>query len=135
MSPCHSGQCRDLVWALVSLVLAVPVASGQDEGNLVTNPGFEDVTAQGSPAGSSLPQPVYSVVTDVVRSGARALRYTNDEATRYQLTATALPCEPGARYEFEAWVRTENLQGDDTGATVCIAVSYTHLTLPTNREV
>lgn len=86
----------------------------------VANPGFEEIDQQGRPVGWNLPQPVYSVATDVFRSGAHSLRYANDDPGRYQLASTSLPCEPGARFEFEVWVRTQDVKGEDSGATICL---------------
>jgi len=100
--------------------LCLAAAAAQDAGNLLANPGFEDADAQGKANGWTLPQPVYAIAADVARSGTRSLRYINDDAARYPLASTALPYEAGARYEFEVWVRTRGVQGEDTGATVCL---------------
>jgi hypothetical protein len=119
----HKGGFRPrlrLLLALLGLGLAAHGVRAQEGDNLVSNPGFESLDAAGGPVGWTLPQPVYAVVTDVWRTGARALRYVNADAARYQLASCALPKEPGAHYEFEVWVRTENVQGDDSGATVCL---------------
>jgi hypothetical protein len=109
-----------LLVPVLGLSLAVSGLRAQEGENLVGNPGFETVDARGAPVGWSLPQPVYSAVSEVFHSGTRSLRYANDDATRYQLASFALPKEPGTRYEFEVWVRTEKVQGEDSGATVCL---------------
>ncbi|MBC7288158.1 MAG: hypothetical protein H5T86_08980, partial [Armatimonadetes bacterium] len=39
---------------------------------------------------------------------------------RYLLCTQNIPLKPGAYYEFSVWVKTQGIQGEDTGATVCV---------------
>lgn len=102
-----------LILILVAPLLAV-VCAGQ-ETNLVVNPGFE----QGETPWR-LRVPVYRVVTNAPHSGRFCLQYSNDDSNRYWLCSQPLAVKPGARYEIAGWVRTENLRGDDSGATFCL---------------
>jgi hypothetical protein len=106
-------------------VLGTSVARAQGEApapgpNLAADPGFEARGEADRPAAWSAPAPVYTLVTDRPRSGTSCLRFENREAGRYLLCSQALALTPGKQYEFEAWVRTEGVTGEDTGATLCL---------------
>ncbi len=88
--------------------------------NLVENPGFEQVSADGAFAPWGDGGSVYTSVADVAHSGARSLRYTNEDADRYVLCGQEVFLEPGAAYEFSAWIKTEGVDGPDSGATICL---------------
>jgi hypothetical protein len=103
--------------ALTMPALAQPAAE-QLGPNLAMNPGFEQLT-DGQPAPWRLPAG-YGVDATVAHSGARSLRYHNDDPSRYLLASQPLKIEPGARYEVHAWVRAKGVTGDDSGATVCL---------------
>lgn len=112
-----------LIAVSATVAVAQPWGAARAEGsgpNLVQNPGFEELNGDGRPVHWSAPQPVYSVAEQPVRSGERALQYVNDDPGHYLLCDQQLDIEPGRRYEVRAWVRTENVQGEDTGATVCL---------------
>ncbi|HQK95223.1 MAG TPA: carbohydrate binding domain-containing protein [Armatimonadota bacterium] len=87
--------------------------------NLVRNPGFEDVR-DGVPADWSGERDVYSTAESVVHSGRRALHYSNADPGRYVLCTQTIPLEPGKRYELRFWAKSQDLVGDDSGATVCL---------------
>lgn len=115
---------RGLAW-VVAAVLAASLLAGrglwaQEEANLVTNPGFEVLDDAGTPLGWAVPKPVYSLDETGPRSGTRALKFSNDDPARYQLATCRIAFTPGMRYEFEGWVRAEGIQGDDSGATLCM---------------
>jgi len=88
--------------------------------NLVKNPGFETVTENGAPGDWDADRTVYITVTEPVHSGQRALRFANPDANRYVLCSQRIPLQPGKAYEVRVWVKTENIQGDDSGATICL---------------
>jgi hypothetical protein len=54
------------------------------------------------------------------RSGTAAMRYENDDPDRYSLCSQTLDWQPGAKYRFSVWVKTEEVVGDDSGATICV---------------
>jgi hypothetical protein len=101
-----------------------PVAQAQpwDVGigpNLVRNESFEEVK-EGRPVGWSTPAAVYSSDETTARSGARSLKYVNDDPGRYLLCGQRIDLKPGCMYEVKAWVKTQGIKGDESGATVCI---------------
>jgi hypothetical protein len=102
-----------LTWADVGPAVPVP------------DPGFEDLGANGLPAAWSADGQAFTSGTDSVRSGARSLRYENQDPNLYIVPSATLPLEVGRRYEISVWVKTEDLKGDDTGATVCVEWSNT----------
>ncbi|MFW6437797.1 MAG: hypothetical protein ACOCZ7_02180, partial [Armatimonadota bacterium] len=119
---------RVSLWLSVLIAASATVVVAQQWGegsgpNLVQNPGFEEVNEDGQPAHWSSPEPVYSVAEQPVRSGERSLQYVNDDPGRYVMCDQQLDIEPGRRYEVRAWVRTEDIEGEDTGATVCLEYS------------
>ncbi len=103
------------------IVLAAALASAGEAPNLAANPGFEEVEA-----GSSLPaqwrgsDQVYMRDITVARSGNASLKFQNADAGRYVLCTQPIELEAGARYELSAWVKTENIVGNESGATLCI---------------
>jgi len=84
--------------------------------NLVRNPGFEESTPAGKPADWG----EYTTVNEVAHSGSRSLFYENTDAKRYVLSSQKLPLEVGKAYEISVWIKTENVQGPETGATLCL---------------
>jgi hypothetical protein len=88
--------------------------------NLVRNPSFEQLGEHGWPVGWEKEPPVYSPTDEIARTGERCLKWQNDDPDRYVLLSQEVPAEPGRRYEFEVWVRTEDLQGGGSGATTCM---------------
>jgi len=119
----HCDTCRWLIpWGLAAVLSTplLPALRAQDEGNLVANPGFEALDDKGRPTGWNLPQPVYSVAADVARSGTHSLKFVNDDPKRYQLSSFPIAFAAGQRYEFEVWIRAEGIQGEDSGATLCM---------------
>ncbi|HHX40006.1 MAG TPA: hypothetical protein GX715_08580, partial [Armatimonadetes bacterium] len=103
-----------LVVALLLLAAAPQARCAEEEPNLVTNPSFEEGNA-----GWTLPA-TYTVVDDVAHSGKRSLRVLNTDPDRYLLAAQPLELKPGMMYRFSAWVRAQGVQGNDTGATICV---------------
>ncbi len=106
-----------LMCSMANMALPDVVTNGNaaaQNTNLVANAGFE---TDGS---WSFRAPVYRLSTNAPRSGARCLQYVNTDPARYWLCSQRLDLKPGCRYEITAWVRTENIQGDDSGATLCV---------------
>lgn len=98
-------------------------AQNTDNANLVVNPGFETAGANGLPQGWSGDVKVFSRVGTPVHGGQGALQYVNADPKNYQLLAQTVPLQPGKMYEFSVWVKTENVTGDDSGATICVEYS------------
>ena len=88
--------------------------------NMVPNPGFENMDNGGWVAPWSSKEPVFSVSTEASHSGKRCLRYQNSDSNNYVLSSVPVNLATGNRYNFSAWVRTENVTGSDSGATICV---------------
>ena len=65
-------------------------------------------------------RPSYSRDTTIRRSGEASLKFVNSDPEKYRLCAQSIPVETGAKYEFSVWVKTEGVEGSETGATVCL---------------
>lgn len=96
------------------------VSSAVEAAPLVANPGFESVSdAQVAERWGANPA-VYSRDQQVRRSGSASLRYKNDDPNRYSLCSQKVDWKPGAKYRFSVWVKTQNIEGEDSGATICV---------------
>lgn len=91
-----------------------------DPPNSVLNPGFEEAAESRLPAAWSGDRTVYSRDTAVKHSGEASLKFENADADKYVLCVQSLPFEVGKKYRFSAWVKSENVEGSDHGATICI---------------
>ncbi|MGN0847961.1 MAG: hypothetical protein ACI4RA_11360 [Kiritimatiellia bacterium] len=88
-------------------------------GDVVVNGGFNDV-ADGRTVAWNEVKPRYVYRDGEGRSGTRALCFENDDPKFYSFPGQKLDLKPGHFYEYEVWVKTENLKGDESGATICI---------------
>ena len=95
--------------------------STQLSGNLVENPSFE-VPASGSPLPANWhgESSVYTRDASTAHRGKAALRFTNQDAKRYVLCSQKVPLQPGRKYAFSAWVKTKDVVGNGSGATICV---------------
>lgn len=100
-----------LVCGLVGSLAAAEIA--------VPNGGFERVE-NGATVGWRTIGSTFTYQDGMGRNGTRALCYANDDPSFYRFPSQTVALKPGRVYEFEVWVRTENLQGQESGATVCI---------------
>lgn len=80
----------------------------------LVNPGFED-----GATGWNLPR-TYRVDDTVAHTGRASLRVENTDPGTYLLAGQPVQLTAGARYRFSVWVKTEDVSGDDSGATICI---------------
>lgn len=86
----------------------------------VMNPGFEEAGDGLLPSGWHGDGKVYARDTAVAHSGAASLKYTNDDPGRYVLCTQSVELKPGRIYAFSAWVRSQGITGEESGATLCI---------------
>ncbi len=103
-------------------LLSAGSANGwQADDSLVENPSFEQAKP-GSllPGGWHGPVPVYSIDRDVRRTGSASLKYVNGDARRYCLASQKLNLRPGRKYRFSVWVKTVEMTGPESGATICL---------------
>ena len=103
----------------LGVILAVIANAGPAE-NAVRNPGFEQLEASGATAAWSERKPVYRFADGAGRNGSRGLAFDNADPQYYSFPSQKLEVETGCCYAYEVWVRTENLNGDESGATVCL---------------
>jgi hypothetical protein len=83
----------------------------------LVNPGFETGTdGWNLPAG-------YRHDPAGGRNGTGALRAERSDPAVYTLCSQTIKLNPGGRYRFGAWVRTQGVEGGGSGATVCLEYS------------
>lgn len=89
--------------------------------NLATNPSFE-ISADGTtlPADWHGDRKVYLRDTTTVHTGKASLKYVNRDPANYRLCSQPIPLIPGHKYRFSARIRTEAIQGNESGATLCV---------------
>ena len=91
------------------------------DDNLLKNPSFEQAKPGSTlPNGWNGPVPVYSIDRDVHRTGSAALKYVNPDAGRYCLASQKVDLRPGRKYRFSVWVKTAEIAGPESGATICL---------------
>jgi len=112
-----------VVASSIALIVAGAWAGGLDgykrvapvfEKPKLMNPGFETGTDSWTLPGGYRHDPRGG------RSGTGALRVARTEAGQYTLSSQTISLQPGMRYRFGVWVKTENVQGEDSGGTICI---------------
>ena len=82
---------------------------------VLQNPDFEN-----GAGGWTLPAG-YRHVRGEGRNGTGALLYERSNPADYPLGRQAIHLQPGARYHFSVWIKTEDVRGDDVlGATFCV---------------
>jgi len=112
--------------AACSILLAMVCSGAQVQtvrivgDNIVPNGSFERLDAEGRPIGWQMPADVYAVDNQVAHTGRHSLRIDNRDPEVYRLATADIPCKPGRRYAFSAWIKTEGVKGDETGATICL---------------
>lgn len=102
------------------VVLCIGMAAGED---LLKNAGFEQAGADGPLADWHGAPNVYSRDTAEKRSGEAALHYSNTDRAAYVLCAQPVALTPGKMYEISAWVKTQDITGEESGATLCVEYS------------
>ena len=103
------------ILALATMMSLALLAAAQAP-NQLTNSGFEN-----GASGWKMPQiPNFKVVDDVSHGGAHSLRISNTDPAAYLLASQSTPLEPGRKYRFGVWIRTRDVKGGDTGATICL---------------
>ena len=86
--------------------------------NLVANFDFSQFEGEGKPAGWRMGAN-FSVQINGGENG-NCLAFENKNAETYHLCAQTIKCQPGDSFVFGTYVKTENMTGDDSGATVCV---------------
>lgn len=109
---------------LLPMIFLVVLHAGESRGEaLLKNAGFEAVAGTGLPEDWSGTAKIYSRDAAVTHSGEGALKYVNDDSAAYVLCTQPVPLKPGKMYEISAWVKTQDLTGEESGATLCVEYS------------
>lgn len=88
---------------------------------ILANGAFELVDKDGAPAGWSMPEKAYRIEGGSGVNGTRCLAFENtDDPSYYRFPGQPLALKGGRIYHVSVQVRTENLVGDESGATFCI---------------
>lgn len=83
--------------------------------NLIKNPGFE----KGSSYWKMDPAR-WQVVSSISYSGGHSLQIQNDDNASYTLASQTIPCVTECVYRMKVRIRTEGVEGTDSGATICL---------------
>ena len=106
---------------LLGATVSVTARTEDEPPNHVQNPSFEQAAADTTlPLGWQGDPQVYSIDQAAGRSGTAALKYVNPDPKRYVLCTQKVPLQGGWKCRVSAWVKTSNVVGDESGATVCL---------------
>lgn len=109
------------VFLACMLTCSAAAGAGQEPANLVANPSFEQPgKASSLPEGWNGDPRVYNADAEVRRSGRLSLRFVNLDPKRYCLCSQRIPLRPGSKCRFSAWIKTKDITGNDSGASVCL---------------
>ena len=108
------------VLILPSIVLLASAVIAADSTNLVRNAGFESGTEGWRLPGS------FRLDDTAVHRGMHSLCQTSTNPAAYHLATQDFPFQPGRRYRYSAWIKTREVRGEDSGATLCVEWSGTN---------
>jgi hypothetical protein len=108
--------CMNSTFARLLSLVVLPggLALAADSTNLLHNPGFENANEAWT-----LPN-TFRVVDEVAHRGTHSLRLSNTNPATYLLARQSVPCQPGLKYRYGAWIKTRGVKGGDLGATLCL---------------
>ena len=123
---------KSVTFALLAaaIMAATAIASAADDaagikprlssggGELVLNGGFDEVV-DGKTAHWNTVGKKFTYRDGEGRNGTRALCYENDDPKFYSFPGQKIQLKAGHAYEYQVWVKTEDLTGNESGATVC----------------
>lgn len=116
---CTRKSKRRLVALLLGMAGIASTALAADVTPLA-NPSFETAAENAPPAQWAGPANIYTRDTTVTRSGSASLKYTNTDPAVYVLCSQPINLTPRKMYEISAWVKTQDITGDESGATICV---------------
>ena len=108
-----------IVSTAICILLLVGSAGFADDV-AVLNAGFEEAGDKGLPLSWTGATDVYQRDDAVAHSGGASLRFVNTDPDHYVLCSQRIDLEPGRMYESSVWVKTEGVEGKDSGATICL---------------
>jgi Carbohydrate binding domain len=110
-----------MIARLLPLIALSLAATNAPADELLINAGFEQSAAKGTmPESWRGDTSVYSVDRTVKRSGEASLKYENAQPDRYRLASQIVPLLPGRKYRFSVWIKTDQIAGQESGATICL---------------
>ena len=102
----------------LSCALGMSGAALGAEEAIVRNGGFE-AGGDGKVAGWR-EQGKYAFRAGEGVNGTGAFYYENDNPKYYGVPGQKIQLTPGKRYKFSVWIRTEDIKGDESGASICV---------------
>ncbi|MBR4171422.1 MAG: hypothetical protein IKR48_07205 [Kiritimatiellae bacterium] len=105
---------------LLGLLMCAICAGTSVAENLVRNPGFEELGANGKPVGWHGDANVFSVKDGAGRDGTRGAIWKDDRPERYVLFSQRIPAKPLHSYKFSTWVKFDKVQGGSQSARICV---------------
>ena len=103
---------------LLSCFILICVTFLYADDNLVANFDFSQFEGGGKPAGWTMGSNFSVQINGGENSNC--LAFENKSPETYHLCVQNINCRPGDRFIFGTYVKTENMTGDDSGATVCL---------------
>ncbi len=95
-------------------------ASPSENGNLTTNPSFELSGSATLPESWHGDAAVYTRDGHERHTGTSSLRFVNTTPARYRLCSQKVPLRAGWKCRFGVWVKTKDIAGPESGATICL---------------
>ena len=102
----------------LSCALGMSGAALGAEEAIVRNGGFE-AGGDGKVAGWR-EQGKYAFRAGEGVNGTGAFYYENDNPKYYGVPGQKIQLTPGKRYKFSVWIRTEDIKGGESGASICV---------------
>ena len=102
----------------LSCALGMSGAALGAEEAIVRNGGFE-TGGDGKVAGWR-EQGKYAFRAGEGVNGTGAFYYENDNPKYYGVPGQKIQLTPGKRYKFSVWIRTEDIKGGESGASICV---------------
>ena len=111
---------RKLTSGLAFSCLAFLAATllAQEPVNLVRNPGFEEIGADGRAVGWGGQAPYYPVSTETAKTGKASLHFSHKEPKPYVLCGQNIKLDKKKFYHFGVWVKSSGMKG--AGPTICV---------------
>lgn len=83
--------------------------------NLLSNPGFESGNTDWAQDSAN-----WQVSSEVSHSGKSSICFHNSDPNSYPLLIRSVPVQVDGRYRISAWVKTQDVVGKDTGASIAL---------------
>ena len=118
------SESRQILASIIVTTLLAAFAVHRAESpilnNLVINPSFEQSGSASLPEAWHGDSSVYASDSQQRHSGTSSLRYVNTDAGRYRLCSQKVPVSKGWKCRFGPWIKTKDIRGAESGATVCL---------------